>query len=84
MSRLFLLDIHLLYPHLAILQSGCEVGVGAELSFGLLYKNCGTSAHKYDNVQQSADLKTHSATDHMQHITTARNRPNAPPASSKR
>ena len=31
-----------------------------------------------------ADLKTHSATDHVQHIMTARNRPNAPPACSKR
>ena len=49
MSRLFLLDMHLLHPHLAILQNGCEVGVGAEQSFGLLYKKCGASAHKYGN-----------------------------------
>jgi hypothetical protein len=87
MSRLFLLDMHLLHPHLAILQNGCEVGVGAEQSFGLLYKKCGTSAHKYGNqraTNKHADVKTHSATDHVQHIMTARNRPNAPPACSKR
>ena len=57
MSRLFLLDMHLLHPHLAILQNGCEVGVGAEQSFGLLYKKCGTSAHKYGNVQQTCRLE---------------------------
>lgn len=50
MSKVFLVTMHLWYPHLGILDQGCEVGDGANQAFDYLYptKDVSRRAHLHN------------------------------------